>query len=243
MMIKARPDLTNYVIHWTKSYKVLREILKCGYFKPSRGLRPLVGKPGKPEETIRGPFPAVCFTEQPLDCFVISCRDLPKNYKPYGVALNKRYLYYYGGRPVIYGDCELLHSLPADYEYLYVRYDNWTHEREWRCRAKRYCEDITVEYSFCLEGVPILLPMDCRENYYCGNPPDFWILVGTKKEATDLKRWISSLSYEGEYEYLSLYLEVLPNAQVISLQEVKEHLQSGEQEWARIDTLQSILGG
>ena len=51
------------------------------------------------------------------------------------------------------------------------------------------------------------------------------------------------MSYEGEDKYLSLYLEVLPNAQVISLQEVNEHLQAGEQEWARIDTLQSILGG
>jgi len=269
---KARNDLTDYVIHWTNykhteskgtitPYEVLQEILQCGYLKPSFAPRTSYFT-GATDNTIKGDYPAVCLTEQPLDCFIMSCNSLPikyeKNrsivcrYTPYGIILNKRYLYDYGGRPVIYGDKILLEGLPKEYKYLWVRYDpipapgpfvsdvypiDWTHEREWRCRVNQSYPRYLRKENLPLpqEGVPILLPMDYRENKIT---PDFYILVDKKEEITDLKQWIlHQLPYEGKNKYLCVYFERLPNAQIISLQEVKEHLQTGEQEWARVDTL------
>jgi len=264
-IIKARIDLTNYVIHWTnhkytqklkviKPYEVLREILQCGYLKPSfaprRSLR--TRTKGKIFNTIKGDYPAVCFTEQPLDCFIISCDTLSDRYKPYGIVLKKCYLYDYGGRSVVYGDKSLLESLPEEYKYLWARYNpmlegdsypdvDWTHEREWRCRVNQsYPRYWGVEnLPLPREGVPILLPMDYRKNKIT---PDFYILVDKKEEAVDLKQWILHLlPYQGKDKYIRVYFERLPNVQVISLQEVKEHLRAGEQEWARIDTLPSSI--
>ena len=261
---KARTDLTNYVIHWTnykntqklrviRPYEVLREILQCGYLKPSFAPRRSLRTRTK-VNTINGDYPAVCFTEQPLDCYIISCDNLPSRYKPYGIALNKYYLYDYGGRSVIYGDKSLLESLPEEYKYLWARYNpipepgllggdsypvDWTHEREWRCRVNQHYPRYWGVENLPLpqEGVPILLPMDYRKNKIT---PDFYILVDKKEEVIDLEQWILHLlPYQGKDKYLRVYFERLPNAQVISLQEVKEHLRADKQKWARIDTLPS----
>ena len=135
--------------------------------------------------TIKGPYPAACFTEQSLKCFVESCKVLPTHYHPYSIALHKRALYQYGGRPVIYGSEDILgkllqpneagyetdkeiykNGLPIDHQYLWARYQpipnedgfvvDWTHEREWRCRIHIY-HDVELGTT-PNEGIPILLP-------------------------------------------------------------------------------------
>ena len=151
---KERADLTDYVIHWirsgpneegkwVKSLETLVKIIECGYLIPSFARRgSIYDRTSRP--TIRGPYPAACFTEQSLDNFVLSCNILPSHYKPYGVALYKRALYQYGGRPVIYESEEILGQLvrPGEpgyeegkeiyegglttaYQYLWVRYDQY----------------------------------------------------------------------------------------------------------------------
>jgi hypothetical protein len=118
-----RKDMTRYVIHLVRSrseygtgigdykfihsFEVLKEILKDGYFKA--GFSPMKS-PLKPKTiiTVKGPHPAVCFTEQPLSFILISNRADSSRYPLYGVALKKEQLYGHGGRPVIYGDDTLL---------------------------------------------------------------------------------------------------------------------------------------
>ena len=147
---RARNDVTDYVIHsvkgkletdkYTKPFTVLVDILKCGYLKPGFAIMtPLLRNP-TPRPTVKKPDPAVCFTEQTLDCFIESCRQLSL-YNPYGIAVHKYALYSYGGRPVIYGSEDILGekmtpsessyqegkeiykgSLPVDFQYLWVEH-------------------------------------------------------------------------------------------------------------------------
>jgi hypothetical protein len=86
----ARSDMTDWLIHWTRSQSIdgkhhkpiemLQIILQCGYLKPTFALRrsytdyPIVG-PEKPR--IHGCHPAVCFTDQTLRAFIQSYTNLP----------------------------------------------------------------------------------------------------------------------------------------------------------------------
>jgi hypothetical protein len=191
---KERTDITDYVIHWVrpkygkeyvKPFTTLLTIIECGYLKPGFAPRPSIYDRSNRRPTIRGPYPAVSFTEQTFENFLKSCRILPDRYSPYGIALYKRALYQYGGRPVIYGSEDILgerlspnepryeeskeiykNGLPKDYQYLWVRYEpipnidgyvvDWTHEREWRCRVWTY-HDINLGDT-PKEGIPLLLP-------------------------------------------------------------------------------------
>lgn len=191
---KERPDIADYVIHWVrpkyeggkviKPLATLIDIIESGYLKPSFATRPSIYDRSK-RPTVRGPYPTVCFTEQSLENFTRSCEVLPSHYHPYGIALYKRALHQYGGRPVIYNTEDILgeplrtgepwyetgkeiykNGLPKDYQYLWCRYEpipdehgyvvDWTHEREWRCRVRIY-HDLELG-STPEEGVPLLLP-------------------------------------------------------------------------------------
>ncbi len=190
---KERTDITDYVIHWIRRryeggyiepLTTLLNIIKCGYLKPSFAPRPsFYGGPKRP--TVRGPYPAVSFTEQTFENFMKSCKILPNRYSPYGIALYKRALYRYGGRSVIYDSGDILgellspnepgyeegkeiykNGLAKDYQYLWVRYEpipnvdgyvvDWTHEREWRCRVNIYHDAKLGDTP--KDGVPLLLP-------------------------------------------------------------------------------------
>lgn len=153
--------------------------------KPSLAPRTSIYDRSNKRPTVRGPYPAVSFTEQTFENFLKSCQILQDRYSPYGIALYKRALYQYGGRPVIYGTEDILgeqlrpnepgyekdkeiykNGLPKDYQYLWVRYEpipnmngyvvDWTHEREWRCRVVICCD--AKLGSAPREGVPLLLP-------------------------------------------------------------------------------------
>lgn len=191
---KARPDITDHLIHWVRpkrdggEYKrpleILVDIIESGYLKPTFATRTSIYDSSR-RPTIKGPYPAVCFTEQSLDCFLKSCQVLPRHYYPYGVALNKRALYQYGGRPIIYGPEEMLgirlspsadgyesgkdifkDGLPKEYQYLWMRYQpipnqdgyvvDWTHEREWRCLVASHHDSKFGDTPG--EGIPLLLP-------------------------------------------------------------------------------------
>ena len=161
----AREDITDWLIHWTRyqitpepdrkflpDLEVLKLILKCGYLYATFAPRtPRFA--GQVRNTIQGPNPAVCFTEQPLSAFIRLCKALSR-YHWYGLAFDKRNIFSYGGRSVIYGDQSLLARLRDEDQYLWVCYDpipsfttfnsqheyplDWSHEREWRARPKRF---------------------------------------------------------------------------------------------------------
>jgi len=112
-----RPDLTDYVIHFTRprtdkvdekniqvsALQVLLEILEYGFIKPGFALLP--NRSSKTARaTVKGPDPAVCLTEQPLWAFLkyrdaVSC----PRYSGYGIAYHKHMPYSHLGRPVLYG--------------------------------------------------------------------------------------------------------------------------------------------
>lgn len=252
---QARPDVTDYLIHWTRGQKVdnqrlsafqmLKHILGCGFLKP-----PFAPKPrttgGGVENTIKGQYPAVCFTEQPLDAFAKSVKALSSRYKPYGIAVRKEQLFIYGGRPVIYGDEALLATLPEQYKYLWARFNpipnyqlggypvDWTHEREWRARAHPYSYGQFGESP--ADGVPLLLPIDLEAPEPALWLP--WIMVKNNAEVEELKEWFDGLEpYVGSSGVLEKYFEVLPKVPILPLDEVRTRLDQGDARWARLDTL------
>src|SRR6266498_3749322 len=82
----ARGDMSQYVMHCTKSgvnpatglysqaFHVLLSILSDGYLRAGFSRKRGVRKFAKVKPLIRGPYPAVCFTEQPLRFFIETLR-------------------------------------------------------------------------------------------------------------------------------------------------------------------------
>ncbi len=248
---QSRSDLSDYLIHWTRDssvdgvtkspFEVLKSILKCGYLRPSFAPRTSVFGRGT-RRTVRGPHPVVCFTEQPLSAFVKSCNTLPDRYRPYAVAVRKDRLFEYGGRPVVYGDEDLLGSLPEHEKFLWVAFNpipksslggyplDWTHEREWRSTVNDY--KVTGLGTYLTDGVPLLLPQTDSHRYLP------WVIVSSTDEAAEMRRWVESLGeYKGANVLQREYHRNLRYVPIVPLDEVRMRLSKGENSWARIDTL------
>jgi hypothetical protein len=252
---QARPDVTDYLIHWTHRQnvgeewfdplQVLKLIIKDGFLKPTFAPRSRFTVGGV-ANTIKGKHPAVCFTEQPLAAFIRSCKAQPARYHPYGVAVRKDRLFAYGGRPALYGDDQLFRALPEELDYLWARFQpipesgvagyplDFTHEREWRARVNRY-HYLGLGTSPG-EGVPLLLPPSFEASEWVLSLP--WILVKEKAEAKELRQCILRLpNYSGSNGVLKYYFKVLPQAFIVPLDEVESRLQLGDTRWSRLDTL------
>lgn len=257
-----RTDITDYVIHrvneeWESGSKIscfstLLKILGCGYLKPTFAMMPSSLSTSPTGPTIKGSYPAVCFTEQPLECFITSCEYTfreKKRYFPYGIVLHKWPLFEYGGRPVIYGDESILERLPKEFQYLWVRYSpipspkgypiDFTHEREWR--AKVNASYHKSEGYLPKEGIPIFLPpvaIGGEERKYSPSP---YILVQKKEEKETLIKVVEicwpDWKEKCQNEYLKKQFDRYPEMKIIALEEVKRHLEAGEREWARLETL------
>lgn len=249
---QARTDLTDYLIHWTRQsnldgankppFEVLKSIVECGYLRPSFAPRTSAFGSGVSRRTVHGPNPVVSFTEQPLSAFLQSCDALPDRYQPYAIAVRKDRLFEYGGRPVIYGDEHLLQSLPDHQKFLWVSFDpmpepslggyplDWTHEREWRSTVNDH--EVTGLGAYLTDGVPLQLPPTTSNRYLP------WIIVSSKNEAAELRRWITCLpEYVGSNALQQEYRSNLQFIPIIPLDEVRLRLSRGCHSWARIDTL------
>lgn len=92
---------------------------------------------------------AVCLQELPLTAIsenllyeeLLREKDGKVRYSPFGLRFNKRDVFINNGRPVIYGDTELLKTqLPNNEHWRIVKLNlcdlenivDWSHEREWR---------------------------------------------------------------------------------------------------------------
>lgn len=254
---RARPDISDYLLHWTRGratddgrltpFDVLKEILRCGYVRPTFAPKESVTAGGK-NNTIKGPHPAVCLTEQPLEAFLESCKVLPQRYERYALALHKWHLFSYGGRPVIYGDDGQLERLQDDDKYLWVRYSpipevmfgnfpiDWTHEREWR--AKHEVHEYADIGQTPPNGVPLLLP---PVTYPKSGKPVLSlprVLVKTTEERDEIAQWIRELpAYDGDNGVLQRYFAILPSIMVIPLDHVEEHVRGGDVRYAHLETL------
>jgi hypothetical protein len=128
-----RDDLSDKLIHLTRgpTYDDAARL-----FSTILAEKRLLGGTG----CIKGGFRCVCFSEAPvskLGQILANPMAHGMRYKPFGVMVDKRWLFERGGRPVIYQpDCEfaLLHD---DQKSRHVRYEptnnvDFTWEREWR---------------------------------------------------------------------------------------------------------------
>jgi hypothetical protein len=256
----ARTDITDYVIHFTKhrfhfdsrwtdcepgfrrAEIVFRKILDEGFIRPTYA--PISSKiAGTTSNTVRGPDPAVCLTEQPLSAVLVTRRCTSGRYSGFGVAYHKFALFEAGGRPVLYGSESMIgrklklgepgyeegkdiHTggLPRELQYLWVQYkptvDNWieypidfTWEREWR-------------YKCSGAGLPVYL--DRYGGMYKETP--LGALVVEKDEHIDKARAI----LRGRADQGIAWATML--TKIVSLETVERMLDAGDRRYARIET-------
>ena len=236
-IVGLRNDLSPDLIHLTRrrirggnplnAMDVLKRILTSGHLKPAFGQR-FRGHPPRWKPTIHGELPAVCFTEQPLHELPATIQALPNNYEGYGLIFDKRYVYHWGGRPVMYGDDSLWNVIPKSHEYLWSLFDpnrtwngrtwpsDWTHEREWRFKLP---EDYHPREM--LPGFPL-------HDFYWGQRPDcpsFRVLVREKRERIDMTRFLDRVRQRPPAVHETKliqdrYVHGIEMAEVISLDEL-----------------------
>jgi len=137
-----RDDLSNKLIHLTRGdsaddpTKAQEQALER--FHSIVAHKKLLGGSGY----IKGSYKCVCFTEAPiskLSHILASGPSTDVRYSPYGVMVEKKWIYQKGGRPAIYGPDHDFEKLPDEMKYRHVRF--WlgdgheidhTWEREWR---------------------------------------------------------------------------------------------------------------
>ena len=154
-----RDDLSNKLIHLTKGDDLSAEAALLSILEQ----RKLIGGTG----AIEGGYKCVCFSESPiskLGTLFASEMALKVRYRPYGVMVDKEWLYQQGGRPVIYQPhCEF-ELLDERQKFRHVRYEpendiDFTWEREWRIHTD--CLDLDPELTTVIvprrEGVRKIL--------------------------------------------------------------------------------------
>jgi hypothetical protein len=138
-----RDDLTDKLVHLTKgtsddpSKHREEAIINLESILTEKRLRGGTG-------FIKGGFKCVCFSEAPIGklSHLLAEKDQGRfKYQPYGVMVDKLWLYKLGGRTAIYGPDHDFAKLPDEMKYRHVRFwlgDDYTidhtWEREWRIK-------------------------------------------------------------------------------------------------------------
>ncbi|MDR2574359.1 MAG: hypothetical protein LBC94_08495 [Desulfovibrio sp.] len=134
----SRPDLTPYLLHFTKSkgdseaFDVLKQILKDGVLKKS--------KPEIEDENDE----VVCFMDVPFHALKYILKGSNREqYDRYGVFIGKKLAYDRGVRPVAYMPCKEKRRMPKEEQWRVVGIKSnmadkgiaRIHEREWRFKG------------------------------------------------------------------------------------------------------------
>lgn len=132
-----RPDMSDHLVHfmsgptWGAAFDTLCLIIDE---------RRLVGS----GRINRGGYRCVCFSEAPLPIVPggLVNSDAYSRYTPFGILIDKRFLFARGGRPVIYQSEREYDQLPEALRWRHMRYEpdgeprvDFTWEREWRLHA------------------------------------------------------------------------------------------------------------
>ena len=136
-----RDDLSTKLIHFTKGSN--KEA--AGTFLKILSENRLLGGTGY----IKGAYRCVCFTESPIGKLVhiLANRETYHfNYAPFGVMVDKLWLWERGGRPVIYQSDEEFELLDHKQKYRHKIYEpdkdiDFTWEREWRIQTQELMLD------------------------------------------------------------------------------------------------------
>ena len=150
--MSSRRDISDKLIHFTKgenyeeAFRRLQSILKEGR---------ILGTNAK----IKGCYHCVCFTEAPLTSLPggLVNPTMYTRYTPFGVQIEKRWIFEHGGRPVIYQTDEEFDQLPEHLRWRHARYEpnreqpiDFTWEREWRIQ----CTSLGIDPSYAELVVP-----------------------------------------------------------------------------------------
>jgi hypothetical protein len=135
--MNARIDISSYLIHFTKgidfddAFANLLSIIDNRTIFGSNNL-------------IKGGYNCVCFSEAPIDCLsngLINSNYYSK-YSPFGIIVNKEWLFRLGGRPVIYQMDKEYQILNESIRWRHMTYNpiekppiDFTWEREWRIQV------------------------------------------------------------------------------------------------------------
>lgn len=130
-----RDDISDRLVHLTRGVSVEAAAESfLSIFRESR----LRGGNG----CIKGGHNCVCFSEAPvgkLATILANPMAHGMRYSPFGVMVEKAWLYKQGGRPVIYQSDAEFELLAEDQRYRHVRYEpgevDFTWEREWRIKT------------------------------------------------------------------------------------------------------------
>lgn len=137
-----RDDLSNKLIHLTRGNTF--EDAANTFTKIVTEKRLLGGTGG-----IKGGFTCVCFSEAPLSKLTTILANPMAHgmrYKPFGVMLDKTWLFKLGGRPVIYQSESEFDLLRPEQRWKHVQYEpqneiDFTWEREWRIQVDELAID------------------------------------------------------------------------------------------------------
>ncbi|MFC2080854.1 hypothetical protein ACFLR8_01425 [Bacteroidota bacterium] len=95
---------------------------------------------------IKGGEFCVCFTEAPLRLEGLVNPSGYSRYAPFGIMIEKNWLFTQGGRPVIYQPDFEFDILPQEIRWRHVRYEpteqevvDFSWEREWRIQTNELC--------------------------------------------------------------------------------------------------------
>jgi hypothetical protein len=124
---------------------------------------------------VRGGARAVCMFDVPLGSLgSILVRENRRRYEAFGLAIDRRYAFRNGARPVIYLPWREARELVAPAEHWRVvslEIDrkhpvDWTHEREWRIAG-----DLRIEPRSCAALVESWRDADEIYHRFAGHPP------------------------------------------------------------------------
>ena len=141
----SRTDISKYLIHFTKG-DTLEDAFET--FKKIINEQQLRGS----NTWIRGCYNCVCFSEAPLQSLKdgLVNPDFYSNYSPFGIMVEKKWLFERGGRPVIYQPDEEFELLPESHKWRHMRYEpnnnppiDFSWEREWRI----HCDSLRFDHS------------------------------------------------------------------------------------------------
>ncbi|RYY73302.1 MAG: hypothetical protein EOO52_18010 [Gammaproteobacteria bacterium] len=174
-----RDDVSNKLVHLTKgigedpkkhreeAFRILEKIL---------GEKTLKGGTG----FIRGGHRCVCFSEAPITklSHILATKENNRNFKyqPYGIMVEKKWLYQKNGRPVIYGPSDDYELLPDAMKHRHVCFSlekqevDYTWEREWRVKT----EELTIEPA----DVTIVVPNRiAKDSFFVAGYKDWHYIV------------------------------------------------------------------
>lgn len=144
-----RPDITDKLVHFTSgtteeaSFRRLQKII---------AERRLIGSGAK----ILGNYHCVCFSEAPLTSLQhgLVNPNAYSRYSPFGIIVEKRWIFQQGGRPVIYQPNNEFELLPETIRWRHMRYEpevvDFSWEREWRIK----CDELHFEPNLAGIVVP-----------------------------------------------------------------------------------------